>query len=114
MPSHLSNGKVSFEEPRMTPLAVPFAIRMFSIAYVQFATIALIVIAMSVQIFVVLPTLRDISVTIHATRDAEIRHAKLIEDARKRQVTMEATLLLNQKENLRISEEISKLLKEHR
>lgn len=79
----------------------------------------LVLVAITViQLFVLIPEMKDAAARLKRDRDAEsarnadeIHRSKLLDEARKRQVVNEATVLTRQEENLRLAKEIEDTLK---
>jgi hypothetical protein len=63
------------------------------------------------QALVVVPALSEAAAALQAERADEAQRLRLLEEARKRQVVNEATLLLRQEQNLRAAENVAKTLR---
>jgi hypothetical protein len=63
------------------------------------------------QTLVIVPALSEAAAALKAERADESQRLRLLEEARKRQVVNEATLLLRQEQNLRAAESVTKTLR---
>jgi hypothetical protein len=109
-----SNGKM-IDKPRieipMPALIVPTPGRLLWLMYLQLAVLSIATAVVLFESFVVVPGYKEIVNTINAQREADAKHLKLIEDAHKRQVRDEATLILHQQQNLKLAKDLQARLK---
>lgn len=109
-----SNGKM-IDKPRieipMPALIVPTPGRLLWLMYLQLAVLSIAMAVVLFESFVVVPGYKEIVNTINAQREADAKHMKRIEDARKTQVSREVELLLQQQQNLRLAKDIHAKLK---
>jgi len=108
-----TNGKLA-TEPRIKEPASPIAPtpgRLLGLMYLQLAILLLLVLTVLFEAFVVVPGYKQIADTINAQREADAKHLKLIEDARKTQINQEADLFLQQRQNLKLAKELNTILK---
>jgi hypothetical protein len=107
-----TNGQ--FVEPRIKEIPSPIAPtpgRLLGLMYLQLAILLLLVLTVLFEAFVVVPGYKQIADTINAQREADSKHMRRIEDARKTQIGWEVELLLQQQQNLKLAKELNTILK---